>query len=560
MEEEFRVRPGRIRDRGRPGRGFVGQVLRAVERAGGRAGPPRRGLVRGGRGQAAALLAELRSPGRRVVVKARIVRHAGARFRAAPLPAHLAYLQRDGTERDGARGRLFGPDGPADGRAFAARCEGDRHHFRFIVSPEDGAQLADLGAFARDLMRQAEADLGGRLDWVGVAHWNTARPHLHLLVRGVDDTGSDLVIARDYITRGLRGRAEALASLELGPRTAREIAAAAGREVSAERWTRLDRSLEVLATDGVVDLRPGAGLDPEARALLAGRAAALARLGLAAGEGPGRWTLDPELRERLHALALRQDILVRLQRAQPGRRPEDLVPSGEAEGLPVLGRVAGRGLHDALTGTAYLVLDGVDGRLRHVRLPDLAAAGDTPAGGLVEVRGGEDGPRVLNRSDLALDAQVRAWGATWLDRRLLAGAEQGLAAHGFGAEVREALAARRQWLVDNGLATRSGRGVTLAPGLLSALRDRELGAAGLALGREAGAPYVASGVGDAVRGLYLRRLDLASGRFAAVLSEDAVRLLPWAGALDRRLGRTVSGRLGPDGMAWDLGRGREPGP
>lgn len=84
-----------------------------------------------------------------------------------------------------------------DPRAFAERCEGDRHHFRFIVSPDDAAELADLRAFSRDLVARMEGDFGARLDWVAVDHWNTGHPHVHLIVRGRTDDGQDLVISRD---------------------------------------------------------------------------------------------------------------------------------------------------------------------------------------------------------------------------------------------------------------------------------------------------------------------------------------------------------------------------
>jgi type IV secretory pathway VirD2 relaxase len=79
-----------------------------------------------------------------------------------------------------------------------------------------------------------ESDLGTRLDWVGIAHWNTDNPHVHLVVRGVADDGSDLVISRDYISHGLRSRAEDLVSAELGPRPEQEICSALEREVEAE--------------------------------------------------------------------------------------------------------------------------------------------------------------------------------------------------------------------------------------------------------------------------------------------------------------------------------------
>ena len=151
-------------------------------------------------------------------MKARVVRHKGRAFRSAPLTAHLSYLKRDGLTQDGERAEMFdaGSD-RADGAAFAERCKEDRHHFRFIVSPEDAGDMTDLKAFTRDLATQMETDLGTRLDWVAVDHWNTDNPHVHLLVRGVDAEGTDLVISRDYISQGLRSRAEELVAIELGP-------------------------------------------------------------------------------------------------------------------------------------------------------------------------------------------------------------------------------------------------------------------------------------------------------------------------------------------------------
>ena len=132
------------------------------------------------------------------MVKARVVRHG---TRAAPLGPHLKYLRREGVTRDGAPGRLFGArQKGVDAAEFAERCDGDRHHFRFIVSPQDGPEMADLKAFTRDLMGQAAKDLGTGLDWVAVEHWDTLHPHVHVLVRGRTDDGRDLVISRDYIS------------------------------------------------------------------------------------------------------------------------------------------------------------------------------------------------------------------------------------------------------------------------------------------------------------------------------------------------------------------------
>ena len=205
-----------------------------------------------------------------MVIKARVVRHQGTRFRSAPLAKHIAYLKREGVTRDGADARMFdATSDAADERAFAERCEDDRHHFRFIVSPEDAAELADLRAFTRELMADAERDLGTKLDWVAVDHWNTDNPHVHVLVRGRADDGQDLVISRDYISRGFRDRAAERVTLELGPRSEQEIRSALEKEVEAERWTSLDRALRDIADEGggVADLRPGgAGRRPGAAA------------------------------------------------------------------------------------------------------------------------------------------------------------------------------------------------------------------------------------------------------------------------------------------------------
>lgn len=242
-----------------------------------------RSRSRFGRGRRAAVSIRLRSNARRVVTKARVVRHQGPRFRSAPLPKHIAYLKREGVTKDGQPARMFDAAGDeADERAFAERCKDDRHHFRFIVSPEDAAEIGDLKTFTRELVTDMERDLGTQLDWVAVDHWNTDNPHVHLLIRGRADDGQDLVISRDYISRGIRDRAAERITLELGPRTEQQIHSALQREVEAERWTSLDRALRDISDEcgGVADLRPGPNAeDPELRRLLLGRAAKLERLG-----------------------------------------------------------------------------------------------------------------------------------------------------------------------------------------------------------------------------------------------------------------------------------------
>lgn len=308
---------------------------------------------------------------RRAIVKARIVRLAGKGAQAAV--AHLRYLQRDGTTREGERGTLYSADlDNADGKTFLERGTGDRHQFRFIVAPEDGAEYQDLKPLVRRLMIQAEKDLGTRLDWVAVDHFNTGHPHSHILVRGKDDQGKDLIIAREYITKGLRQRAVDLVNLDLGPRTDREIMRSNLREISQERFTGIDRRLSrAVDQDGFVSASHRDGVE---QSLRAGRLATLARMGLAHEEQRGRWRLTENLEPTLRAMGRQGDIIAMLDREvrsrSLGASPMDYAvydPSDE-RAQPVVGQVLTLGLSDEETDREYLIVDAIDGRIHYVEI------------------------------------------------------------------------------------------------------------------------------------------------------------------------------------------------
>lgn len=503
------------------------------------------------------------------MVKTRVVRHTGTRFSAAPLSRHVAYLKREGVTRDGRDADLFGPgDGPVDGDAFAGRCAGDRHHFRFIVSPEDAGELADLRAFTRELVSDMEADLGTRLDWVGVDHWNTGNPHVHILVRGKADDGGDLVIDKDYIREGMRGRAEDRVTIELGPRSEREIDQALARDVGADRWTSLDRRLQRMADElgGVVDLRPDASARQSAidRHLI-GRAGKLERLGLATAIAPGCWTLKPDLAPTLRQLGLRGDIIKTMHKALTERGiaadPARFAMHEEVPRDPVIGRLVGRGLHDELTGRAYAVVDGADGHVHHLRFADLDQTGDAAPGAIVELRTWTDrrgrlGQSLWVQSDLPLTEQVTARGSTWLDRQLLSSGPIPTGG-GFGEQIEQAKMDRAAHLVSEGFATRRGDRIVLTRDLLKTLRSRDLAEAGEAITAQTGLPHRPSAEGDKISGTYRQRLQLASGRFAMIDDGLSFELVPWRPQLDKHLGQHVTGAMkAGGGIDWTLGRSR----
>ena len=576
-DDDLHIRLGRIRERGR-GSGrrakpFIAQALVAAEKAGGihPRSPGRSSRSAFGRGRSASLAASrfMSDRTRHVTVKARVVRQ---RARGAPLRTHLAYLRRDGVTRDGAAGRMFDADrDDADHRAFAEHCEGDRHHFRFIVSPEDAEQLSDLKSFTRELMAQAERDLGTRLDWIGVDHWNTDNPHVHVIVRGKSDDGHDLVIARDYISQGMRARAAHLATLELGPRTDHELRRDLEVQIDADRWTRLDRVLarEAAQNDGIIDLRPDAGATANKlfRSAMVGRMQKLERLGLAATVGAARWQLSDNAEPLLRALGQRGDIIKRIHRGLAEQRIErsvvDFEVDNEGTAQPVIGRLVARGLDDELKGTAYAVIDGLDGRAHHVQLANLDAATDAAPGSIVELRRFEDAAgrqriALAVRSDLPIEAQVHADGATWLDRQLVAREPAPMSSGGFGGEVRDAMAARIEHLIGNGLAKRQGQRVIFVRDLFDTLRRRELEAEAARIAVDTGMPYHPTTDGESIAGTYRQRLNLASGRFAMIDDGLGFSLVPWSPSLEQNLGRHVSGIARIGTIEWSFGRTRGP--
>jgi type IV secretory pathway VirD2 relaxase len=420
-DERFRPKFGPPRSKGSGRSPFAKQVLAQVSRAGhapraGNLKPRSRKGARLGRGHVAAKFAgqSLTSRARRVVIKSRLVVFQGRGQQSTQ--DHEDYVEREGVDRDGGRGQLYGANtDQADGAVFAERSADDRHQFRIIVSPEDAAQLDDLKSYTRELMAQMERDLGTRLDWVAVDHWDTDNPHTHVLLRGKDESGRDLIIAREYLSHGMRLRAAEIATEWLGPRTELEIRESLTREVRQERWTSLDREIQQHMRDGIADLRQQPS-DVAARfrhGLQIGRLDRLAEMGLASKIEPGVWGVAPRAEATLRAMGERGDIIRTMQRAFSARGREYVIFDPTRPSARVTGRVSAKGLTDELYERGYLIVDGVDGRAHYVSLPANVDLTKFPAGAVVTVRGGAD-PRPADR---AIDA-VAEGGIYRMERHL----------------------------------------------------------------------------------------------------------------------------------------------
>jgi len=572
-QDEFDPKLGRVRDarRARALR-HAALVFRQAGKHGGRAlrqrghispATPKRGMGAGVRA-AAGLIA----PGsRRVIVKARYTRIIGGDLGAAR--AHLKYIVRDGVTREGAPGHLYDATGDdVDGAAFLDRAEKDPHQFRFVVSADEGAWLADLKPFIRDLLSQMERDLDTRLDWVAVDHFNTGHPHTHIVIRGRDDEGKDLVMARDYIGHGVRARAQSLVTLELGPESEVERLQKLFNEVGQERLTRLDRSLVARSKDGILVVSTKQEQDPLQRTLRIGRLKTLERLGLAEERQPGVWALDAKTETKLRQLGDRADKFKMMQRAlkeagiDHGAAAMALFERGLRK-APLIGKVVGVGLIDEITDRTWVVVDAVDGRVHYAELGRLKAA-EIPARGTVVALAGDNAqgkpspaPRLQVLSPVGVERQATYDGPTWLDQAILSKWRPEDQMRGFAADLHGALAARGRWLATRNLASMSPAGdVSPMPEMMRILRQAETERLTRDLSQHLNATYMQTEPGAPISGVYDHAITTPTGKIAVLRRQDTFTLAPWKPALEPFKGRAVLGVVGPNRVTWTLDRGR----
>src|SRR5438128_3645170 len=251
-----------------------------------------------------------------------------------------------------------------------------------------------------------ERDLGTRLEWVAIDHYNTDNPHVHLLVRGRDARGQALQIHPDYLKQGIRRRSQDLATQVLGYRSEREIVNSRGQSVDRLRFTEIDRALiRHGGTRGLVTID---GPTPKAPAARAFRQQELRRLqmledlGLAEKVWTRTWRLSPQLETALRQAQLSGDIIKARARHQ-ARLSDPRLPVAVTRieaGTVITGRVVGTGLADELWGQRYLLVESRD-RLHYIPQPAAVQRarghGQFRIGDIVTLRGeaNEKGVRVM---------------------------------------------------------------------------------------------------------------------------------------------------------------------
>jgi type IV secretory pathway VirD2 relaxase len=435
--------------------------------------------------------------------------------------------------------------------------------------------MADLKPFVRDLMRDMEADLRTKLDWVAVDHFNTGHPHTHIVVAGHDDCGQDLVMARHYISHGIRHRAQDLVTLELGPEQAFERILKLANELKAERFTALDRGIlkdaneNVLVVSAMSDARGRSERRAEGaqHSLRVGRLRRLEQMGLAEERTTGVWAIDPQLEAKLRSLGERGDIMVtmnRVMRAHGIDRPagDFAIFSGARKSEPVIGRIVEVGLSDEMTERTYLVVDGIDGRIHYAETGKRAGY-DIPEPGMIVALSGGGGTAKMRNARIEVvsywpvERLATAEAATWLDQTIVAETEPVLREKGFGADVAKALIAREEWLIVNRHARVEQPGtISPQPDMLRDLHHRGVAVVAETLSAQLAMPHCSVVEGMRVTGKHVGTVALPLQRLAVIQGRNQFTLVPWRPELLRMRGHDIDISVRDRTVTMALARGR----
>lgn len=314
------------------------------------------------------------------------------RGRAGQWKAHGRYIQRESaTEGKAGFDESTNTVKPSE-RLDRWQKEGDELLWKMIISPERGNEL-DMEQFTRDLLAQMDKDLDLRLEWTAVVHTNTDYRHVHLVIRGVDRDGKEVKLPRDYVKRGIRQRAEALATAKLGHRLEYDVILAHAKMVHQARFNDLDRAILRRTSEGAVYINPAlsTGIRQATEACYADRLHYLQSIGLAQQTTEHSWTVAPNAEKVLRTIADAHDRQRTLDRfGVPASDPATPIHATAWRDIDKLeGRILVHGQEDN-RDRAYVLIEDVNGVIRFMEhrreIEQLRAVGRLQPGSYVAMR------------------------------------------------------------------------------------------------------------------------------------------------------------------------------
>ena len=324
---------------------------------------------------------------RRVIVKASYLNSSDEKSRAR-IRHHLTYVGRATDDERQDLPELYASDDSLV--VLKEKIEDFKksdHIFNIIVSPEDGDKL-DLKRFTRDLINIVEQDLQTKLDWVAGNHYDTDNPHVHILIKGLDDTGKKLLMTRDYISRGIRARACQVANRHLGLRTQEEIVESLKLNLSSNKKTALDEILLKNAQDNQVCLKSLArnSEDELPRFLFERRLQFLEEKNLASKLSSDRWELKETLLDGLRQIHRTSSIIQKISGSVSVDKDAcEIVSFASLSDRSISGHVIKRGYVDKHGHKEFLLVKSKEKKLLYVELEKFSEKSPAKSGEFVRI-------------------------------------------------------------------------------------------------------------------------------------------------------------------------------
>jgi hypothetical protein len=260
------------------------------------------------------------------------------------------YLTREGTDRDGNAAELFGTNVDEYKKNMVGK------NIRIFLSPE--SLNVDTKILAEQFIKKLEKQTGYRLYWQGACHFNTAHPHAHLLINGVDKQGREVNIPRDIVKTFMRETARDLCTAQAGLRTQMDLDREKEQELVALRFTKLDNYIHEISGESGLRVSVTGPIKDKERVLA--RLEALRKLSLCTYENNG-YTLKSNWQEDLKTNS-RYNVFLRAREELQYTNPSAMkVYTGE-QGL-VTGKVTKIYRTDGdASDNHVVVLEALDGK------------------------------------------------------------------------------------------------------------------------------------------------------------------------------------------------------
>lgn len=146
-----------------------------------------------------------------------------------------SYLVKEGKGREGKVPPLYGTDVKEYKKHMVDK------NFRIFLSPS--SNTIPLSILAKKFVDALQSQTGYKISWIAAEHYDTAHPHVHILINGKDQKGKDIFFPRDLVKTFMRENAKNLCTSLIGSRTKDDIKCEINGSLSSSRFTNIDKDI-----------------------------------------------------------------------------------------------------------------------------------------------------------------------------------------------------------------------------------------------------------------------------------------------------------------------------